>query len=113
MSDPVAYKILTTAEFAQLRRDGAFRGSAADMADGFVHLSSGAQIAATLDTHYGGRTDLVIAAVDLARLGDRVRWEASRGGQMFPHLYGVLAMDAVIAAGPLRRAADGSVQLPG
>ena len=113
MPDRIAYKVMTEAEFTQLQREGAFRGSPADLADGFIHMSGAAQLAATIDTHFRGRTDLVLAAVDLTRLGEAVRWEPSRGGQLFPHLYGPLAIDAVTAAGPLARSADGSLRLPG
>ncbi len=113
MPERIAYKVMTVAEFADMQRAGEFRCSPADVADGFIHMSSAAQLAATIDTHYRGRTDLVLAAVDLTRLGEAVRWEPSRGGQLFPHLYGPLPMDAVTAAGPLTRSADGSVRLPG
>lgn len=113
MSDPIAYKVMTTAEFAAMRAAGRFDGSAADRADGFIHLSTAAQLAGTLDRHFAGKNDLVVLAVDLARLADAVRWEPSRGGQLFPHVYGALPMDAVTAAAPLERAADGAVRLPG
>lgn len=113
MPDRIAYKILTDDEFGTMRREGSFRGSPVDLADGFVHLSSAAQVTETADRHFRGRTGLVVAVVDLSRLGDAVRWEASRGGQLFPHLYGALPLGAVIAAGPLERKADGTLLLPG
>jgi uncharacterized protein (DUF952 family) len=89
----------------QLRRDGVFAGSAVDIADGYIHLSCGSQLAATVARHFSGVGGLVVAAVDLARLGDAVRWEPSRGGELFPHIYGVLPRDAVLSAEPLERAA--------
>jgi uncharacterized protein (DUF952 family) len=95
-----------------MQRDGLFRGSPADVADGYIHLSCGSQLAATLDKHFSGVNGLVLAAVDLPRLGDAVRWEPSRGGQLFPHIHGVLTMDAVIFVVPLERTSDGSVKLP-
>ena len=70
------------------------------------------QIAATLVKHFSGVDGLVLAAVDLSGLGDAVRWEPSRGGQLFPHIHGVLTMAAVTSVGPLERAADGGVKLP-
>jgi uncharacterized protein (DUF952 family) len=112
MQDRIAYKIMSSAELEQMRRDGLFRGSPADIADGFIHLSCGYQLAETLDKHYSGGNGLVLAAVDLSRLGDAVRWEPSRGGQLFPHIHGVLTMDAVVAAVPLERSPDGTVKLP-
>lgn len=113
MSDRIVYKIMTNDEFEAMRREGEFRGSLADIADGFIHMSSAAQVTETADKHFRGRADLAIAAVDLTRVGGAVRWEPSRGGQMFPHLYGVLRMDVVVAVQPLERAADGTVKLPG
>lgn len=112
MPDRIAYKVMSLSELEQLQRDGLFLGTPADIADGYIHLSSGSQLAETLDKHYRGVTDLALAAVDLSRLGDAVRWEASRGGQLFPHIYGALTVDAVVSAEPLRRAADGTVTLP-
>jgi uncharacterized protein (DUF952 family) len=112
MPDQIAYKIMSSAELEQMRAAGLFRGSPADVADGFIHLSCGSQLAATWDKHFAGVSGLVLAAVDLAQLGDAVRWEPSRGGQLFPHIHGVLPMDAVVCVVPLERASDGTVKLP-
>ena len=111
MNDTIAYKILTAAELAELEA-GTFQGAAVDRADGYVHLSTASQLAETVDRHFAGQSDLAIAAVDLEALGDAIRWEESRGGQSFPHLYGALTLDAVIAYGPLERHADGTIALP-
>ncbi len=111
MTDGVVYKILLDQEFAALQA-GDFAGSAADIADGFVHLSTAAQLTATADKHFAGQEGLIVAAVELTRLGDAVQWEISRGAEKFPHLYGRLMIDAVMASGPLERAADGTVRLP-
>jgi uncharacterized protein (DUF952 family) len=112
MPDRIAYKIMSSTELEQMRRDGLFRGSPADIADGYIHLSCDSQLGATWDKHYGGATGYVLAAVDLSQLGDAVRWEPSRGGQLFPHIYGVLTVDAVVSIVPLERAPDGAVKLP-
>jgi uncharacterized protein (DUF952 family) len=112
MSEQIVYKIMSSTESEQMRRDGLFRGSPADVADGYIHLSCGSQLAATLDKHFNGVSGLVLAAVDLSRIGDAVRWEPSRGGQLFPHIYGALTMDAVIFVVPLERTPDGAVKLP-
>ncbi len=106
-----AYKVLTETELAELE-GGSFAGSAADRADGFIHLSTAGQLAGTIDKHFAGATGLCLAAVDLAALGDSVRWEVSRGGDSFPHIYGALTLDAVIAYGPLERDAEGAIRLP-
>ncbi|MDD2861117.1 MAG: DUF952 domain-containing protein [Acidiphilium sp.] len=113
MTADVAYKVLSETEFAQFQVAGWFEGSVVDRADGFIHLSAAEQLAETIDRHFQGRDDLVIAAVQLPMLGAAVRWEISRGGQAFPHVYGVLPIGAVIAAGPLTRRGDGEVVLPG
>jgi uncharacterized protein (DUF952 family) len=65
-----------------------------------------------LDKHFSGIDGLALAAVDLSRLGDTVRWEASRDGQLFPHIYGLLPVEAVVSVAPLERAPDGTVKLP-
>ncbi len=112
MSDAVAYKVLTAEQMAVLEAGGVFTGAPVDVADGYIHLSTAAQLTETVDKHFAGQSDLHVAAVDLDALGNAVRWEASRGGQLFPHIYGDLPLDAVIAYGPLARDDDGTVMLP-
>jgi uncharacterized protein (DUF952 family) len=109
----VAYKVLTAGQMAALERDGRFAGAPVDLADGYIHLSTAAQLTETVDRHFAGQTDLHVAAVDLsAYAADRLRWEEARGGQAFPHLYEPLLLETVIAYGPLTRSADGTVALP-
>lgn len=108
----VAYKVLTPAEWAAWQVGRIFRGSASDIADGFIHLSLADQLPGTLDRHYAGQEGLVLVAVDLATLGDALRWEAARGGALFPHLYGALTLEAVLATRPVERIAGGGVVLP-
>jgi uncharacterized protein (DUF952 family) len=112
MSDRVAYKIMSANELEQLQRTDTFRGTSVDLADGYIHLSSASQLTETVEKHIKDITGLVVAAVDLSRLGDTVRWEPSRGGQLFPHIYGVLTTEAVISAIPLEKAKDGKVKVP-
>ena len=112
MRDTAAFKVLTGQEMAALERDGRFAGSADDRRDGFIHLSTAAQLTVTVDKHFAGRDDLHIVEVDLAALGEAIRWDLSRGGEEFPHLYGELPLDAVVAYSPLDRDADGAVRLP-
>jgi len=99
MCDAVAYKILGQDEYAAWQRDGVYTGSPADTADGFNHLSATAQVAGTVERYYQGRTDLVLVAMDLTKLGDSVRWEAASNGALYPHVYGVLPLAAVIGSG--------------
>lgn len=107
-----AYKVLTGPQMSALERDGTFAGAPVDLADGYIHLSTEAQLTETVDKHFAGQEDLHVAAVDLAALGDAVKWEPSRGGQLFPHLYAPLPLSAVFAYSPLGRCADGRVALP-
>ena len=91
-----AFKILTAGQWAQFELDGVFRGAPVDLVDGYIHLSTADQLQETLDKHFAGQVGLVIAEVDLDGLGDTVRWEVSRGGALFPHIYGTLPMSAVV-----------------
>lgn len=99
--DSVAFKILTADQWAQWQANGMFKGAPVDLADGYVHLSAADQVQGTLDKHFSGQTGLVLAEVDLAMLGDAVKWEVSRGGALFPHVYAALPLAAVKQARPL------------
>ena len=108
----IAYKVMAADELDAWRQDGVFAGSAADRADGFIHLSTALQLASTVDRHFAGGSGLVVVAIDLSLLGDAVRWEPARDGALFPHVYGTLSRASVLAAGPLARTPDGAVRLP-
>lgn len=96
-SKPVtAFKILTAEQWAQFQTDGVFKGAPVDLADGYIHLSTQDQVQGTLDKHFAGQEGLVIAEVDLAYVHDSIKWEVSRGGALFPHVYGDLPMHAII-----------------
>ena len=113
MTHPItAYKVLTAEQMAALEHDGTFAGAPIDLADGYIHLSTAAQLTETVTKHFAGQEDLHVAAIDLAANADKTRWEESRGGQLFPHLYGALTLDTVIAYGPLELLDDGTVRLP-
>jgi uncharacterized protein (DUF952 family) len=107
----IAYKVLTSAQATALQADRFF-GAPVDVADGYVHLSTAAQLTETVRKHFSGQDGLWVAAVDLAIYGDTIRWETSRGGAQFPHLYGTLTMAGILALAPLAWDADGSVSLP-
>ena len=111
MSDPI-YKICKSAMLQEARRRGRFEGSADDLRDGFIHLSAGHQVAGTLAKYFAGQRDLVLLAVDPERLGAGLRWEKSRGGELFPHLYGPLDLDHVISIEALVLQEDGTHRLP-
>jgi uncharacterized protein (DUF952 family) len=84
------YKIISAADWAAARRAGRMEGSDVDRRDGFIHLSTGAQAPGTFRRHFRGQQGLLILALDADRLGPALRWEVSRGGELFPHLYGPL-----------------------
>lgn len=112
MSDLFAYKILTRDQWDAFRTDGVFTGAPVDRADGFIHLSARDQVAETVAKHFAGQDDLVLAMIDLAALGDTVRWEVSRGGALFPHVYGPLPLAAVTTKARLRLGPDGRHAFP-
>lgn len=108
----LAYKVLTADQLAAFEANGTFAGAPVDLADGYIHLSTAAQLDETVRKHFAGESDLHVAGVDLAAMGEAVRWEESRGGDLFPHIYAPLPLSAVIAYGPLERDDDNKVKLP-
>jgi len=108
MTGPI-YKLAARTEWAQARAAGAYEGSAVDRADGYIHMSTAAQLAETARRHYAGREGLVLVAIDPAALGEALRWEPSRGGDLFPHLYAPLPMAAVRAERLLAVREDGTM----
>lgn len=90
------FKIFRRSEWDVLREAGRTRGAPVDVADGFIHFSTREQVAETAAKHFDGESDLVLVAVEADRLGDALKWEASRGGALFPHLYRDLRMADVV-----------------
>jgi len=106
------YKICRQGEWAEAERQAVFAGSAKDREDGFIHFSTAQQVPGTLARYYAGATDLVLAAVDPVPLGEALRYEPSRGGALFPHLYGTLPLTCVRWTRPIARNQDGGYVLP-
>lgn len=106
------YKIHPAADWREAEALGRFRGAPVDLADGYIHFSTAAQARETAAKHFARREGLLLIAVDAARLGDALRWEPSRGGQLFPHLYGDLDLQAVRWVQPLPLGADGRHLFP-
>ncbi len=104
----IVFKIMGKADYSASKADGFAVPAAVDRADGFIHLSTEEQALATARLHFAGRDDLVIVGFDAGPLGAALRWEASRGGAMFPHFYGALKMAHAVSASSLKRRADGS-----
>jgi uncharacterized protein (DUF952 family) len=101
------FKIVGAEEWRAAEAAGVFAGAAVDRADGAIHFSTAAQAPATAAEWFAGRADLLLAAVEADALGPALRWEPSRGGAPFPHLYGLLALDAVVWTRPPPLGADG------
>jgi uncharacterized protein (DUF952 family) len=106
------YKICEAAQWADAELAGEFRGSAVDLADGYIHFSTAGQVTETAAKHFARMPALVLVAVAAEHLSGALKWEPSRGGALFPHLYGVLPMAAVRWAKPLPLDAGGSHVFP-
>jgi uncharacterized protein (DUF952 family) len=107
------YRLLSQAAWQHARAAGSFLGSEHDLRDGFIHFSTAQQVAETAARHYAGLTDLLLLEVSVDALGPDLRWEPSRGGALFPHLYGSLPLSAVTRVEPLELDESGVHVLPG
>jgi uncharacterized protein (DUF952 family) len=105
------YKIVSRLEWDAAVSAGVFEGAAIDLQDGYIHLSTAAQAAETARRYFVGQEELVLVRLDVARLGPALKWEPSRGGDLFPHVYGPLDPKLAEAVTPIQLAADGTPQL--
>jgi uncharacterized protein (DUF952 family) len=103
----LVYKIAPETLWRNAESEGVFTGAPVDLNDGYIHFSTAAQAQETAAKHFRGQSDLLLIAVDVARCGDALRYEPSRGGALFPHLYGPLALEAVRWIVPLMLDAAG------
>jgi uncharacterized protein (DUF952 family) len=108
-SVPTIYKICPAALWSEAERAGVFRGMPVDARDGYIHFSTRDQLAETARRHFANQTDLMLVAVDGDRLGSALKWEPARDGALFPHLYGELALSAVVRVAPLPLGDNGHV----
>jgi len=106
------YKICGRALWEAAQAAGQFAGTPVDTRDGFIHFSAAAQVAATAAAHFANATELMLIAVDADALGQALKWEPSRGGALFPHLYGHLPISAVVWARPLAEDGAGGHLIP-
>jgi uncharacterized protein (DUF952 family) len=95
------YKLVSRSAWAETATSGRFEGAAIDIADGFIHFSTADTVRETAARHFQGHDDLLIVAVEADRLGPALKWEVSRGGALFPHLYGPLETAGVSWVRPL------------
>ena len=100
------YKICAEALWRDAERKDVFHGAPVDLRDGFIHFSSATQVRATAAEYFAGLENLLLMSVDADALGEALRWEVSRGGALFPHLYAPLPLDAVAWVRPLPLGAD-------
>lgn len=107
------YKIASQDEWAAALASGQFDGAPIDLADGYIHFSSAEQAQETAAKHFAGRGDLLLIALDDSVLGQALKWEPSRGGQLFPHLYRSFLASEILWAKPLPMRADGSHDFKG
>jgi uncharacterized protein (DUF952 family) len=102
MTSALIYKILPVSLWNEARSEGRFRGAPVDLADGYIHFSTAGQVAETAAKHFAGQADLVLLGIDAEALApDMLKWEPSRGGALFPHLYGDLDVSTVLWVKPL------------
>ena len=109
---PTVYKICPAALWRDAVAAGVFHGSEVDLRDGFIHFSTAEQVAETAAKHFAGQSDLLLIAIDGDRLGEALKWEPSRGGALFPHLYAPLPLSAVMNIDSLPLGPDGRHQIP-
>lgn len=108
----VIYKIVDATEWREAIRHGQYAGSADDLRDGYIHLSTAGQLAETARKHFKGRPNLMLVAFLGSSLGPNLKWEPSRGGDMFPHLYGPLPTSRALWSFVLPLDGDGFPRLP-
>lgn len=106
------YKICDATTWRAAEREGSFSGLPLDLRDGYIHMSPASEVEGTLAKHFVGQTDLLLIAVERDVIADIVRDEASRGGVLFPHIYGDLPMRAVVWCEPIAQDAKGRHVLP-
>ena len=106
------YKIVPEELWRQARAKGVFEGAEIDLTDGYIHFSTAAQAQETAAKHFAGQNGLLLVAIDAGALGDALKYEPSRGGALFPHLYGPLPLDAVLWEAPLSLGEDGGHAFP-
>ena len=108
----IIYKIVPAELWAEAETAGVFCGAPIDIADGYIHFSTGAQARRTAELYFKGQDTLLLVAIDGGKLGDALKYEASRGGDLFPHLYAPLALDAVLWKQPMSMRDDGLHDFP-
>jgi uncharacterized protein (DUF952 family) len=108
----IIYKLCELTQWHRAEQEGRFLGAAVDLRDGFIHFSTAEQVVETAAKHFAGIDDVVLVAIEADALGSALKWEPSRGGDLFPHLYSTLPLTAVHWVEPLTRGPDGRHVFP-
>ena len=108
----VIYKVLTADQWEAAEAQGVFQGAGIDIADGYIHFSTAAQVRETVARHFDGQLNLQLIGVDSQQLGDALKWEPSRGGDLFPHLYRSLELESVVSVDELPLGKNGRHLFP-
>ncbi len=111
-ADKLIFKIVTAAQWVAAEEQGEFRGAPIDLEDGYIHFSTADQVVETVEKHFHGQLDLLIVTVDADQLGEELKWEPSRGGAMFPHLYKNLSLAQVVSVDDLPMGKGGKHLFP-
>jgi len=106
------YKVVSAQEWSVAKEQGEFLGAAIDLTDGYIHFSTAEQLRETVEKHFAGQTDLLLVGVDVNRLGEELKWEPSRGGALFPHLYAPLSIESVVTTNEMPLGEDGQHAIP-
>lgn len=112
MKPDCIYKVFTRDQWGDAQANLLFTGAPVDLADGFIHFSTAAQVEETVAKHFRGQTNLILATFNASDFGDALKWEVSRGGDLFPHLYDKLDITKCVSSYELEDAADGSHRFP-
>jgi len=106
------YKVVSAQEWSVATEQGKFLGAAIDLTDGYIHFSTAQQLRETVEKHFAGQSDLLLVSVDADSLGDDLKWEPSRGGALFPHLYAPLSIKSVVMSTEMPLGEDGRHIIP-
>lgn len=112
MNEHYIYHVCKMPEWAEAQITGCYYGSSQDKEDGFIHCSSREQVVMSVAKHRAGQDNLVMLVLDPSRLGQRLKWEPSRSGTLYPHIYEGLPLESVVATYPLRLTASGAHSFP-
>lgn len=106
------YKVVSRQQWAEAEKANVFCGAPIDLQDGFIHFSAASQVVETVAKHFARQADLLLVEVDASQLGEKLKWEVSRGGELFPHLYGDMSLDAVVSVADLPLGSNGAHVFP-